>query len=176
MKDFDERNFHDYGILEHLGCAAELCRIVRQSRDIVERYYGKYLKGAHTAALDSISAAVRDSGAMSRDSMEVSVACVPGASSPSLSCAVRGPCVVRRLALSCDGLVGAVTWKAVLRGLPSSLEMFVVACRWQVVAFIRNAITECDDTVANIRGKLDGLIATLWASPPLSRHLRYKGT
>ena len=116
MKDFDERNFHDYGILEHLGCAAELCRIVRQSRDIVERYYGKYLKGAHTAALDSISAAVRDSGAMSRDSMEVSVACVPGASSPSLSCAVRGPCVVRRSALSCDGLVGAVNWKAVLRG------------------------------------------------------------
>jgi hypothetical protein len=71
MKDFDERNFQDYTILEHVGCAAELCRILRRGRDVVERYYTKYLRGAHVRSLDTVVTVVRESGSMSKENLEV---------------------------------------------------------------------------------------------------------
>ncbi len=37
MKEYDERNFLDQGVLEHVGVAGELARTLRTHRGIVER-------------------------------------------------------------------------------------------------------------------------------------------
>jgi hypothetical protein len=73
IKEFSEDSLVDRTVLEQVGITAEFTRFLRRHRGVVERYYRKYLRGAHVAALDGAMGSARDSSTLSREALEVRV-------------------------------------------------------------------------------------------------------